>query len=211
MENDCVTGIQLRIGGENKTIKTNHVVCATPLKEVGRLIPGLTDDEKRVTQDFTYSQFPLAVFFMKRRMPGNQWAYVFSRTEGYKTSFTSDAAFKCDQMVPSGKSIMQAWFCGDAGMELVDEPDDKIIALAKKEMTQVIPTFEDEVESVEMVRHHTGMSRWQVGMYPRVRNFLKSAARFKGIHFVGDYYGHSTIETVVQSAHRSVDKLLGED
>ncbi len=206
-KSDRVTGVRVRIGNETKTIKTDTAICATPLKELERLLPALTDEEKRVTRDFEYSQFPLAVFFMKRRIPENHWAYVFSRTENFKAAFTSDAAFKCAEMVPSGKSILQVWFVGEPGKQLVDEPDEKIVDLAKTEMKRVLPRFDEEAESVEIVRRHTGMPRYRVGIYPRLRKFLETTARFKGLHLVGDYYGHSTLETVVRSARRAVDKL----
>lgn len=207
-ESNRVTGIRLSIGGETKTIETNHVICATPLKELSRLLPILTDQERSVTSDFTYSRFPLVVFFMKRRLPADHWAYVFSRTENFKTSFTSDALFKCAQMIPSGNSVLQIWFAGEAGTRLVDESDEDLVALAGEEMTRVIPKFAEDVESVEVVRHQTGMSRYRVGIYPRLREFLKGIRRISGLHLVGDYYGHSTIETVVRSARRATDDLL---
>jgi protoporphyrinogen oxidase len=207
-ESNRVTGVRLRLGGETKTIAASDVVCATPLKVIPRLLPILTDEEKAVARDFTYSQFPLAVFFMKRRLPANHWAYVFSRTEGFRASFTSDAVFKCDQMVPSGKSILQVWFAGEAGTQLVDESDEDILAVAREEMTRVIPNLAEEVESVEVVRHHTGMPRYRVGIYPRLRRFIESVSRIDGLHLVGDWYGHSTIETVVRSARRATDDLL---
>jgi protoporphyrinogen oxidase len=75
-------------------------------------------------------------------------------------------------------------------------------------MAGVIPGFADEIESVEIVRHHTGMSRFRVGIYPRLRELLSGMKRFKGLHLVGDYYGHSTIETVIQSARRTADDIL---
>jgi vancomycin permeability regulator SanA len=33
-------------------------------------------------------------------------------------------------------------------------------------------------------------------------------AGIEGLHLVGDYYGHSTIETVVRSARSATDELL---
>jgi protoporphyrinogen oxidase len=133
---------------------------------------------------------------------------VFSRTEGFRASFTSDALFKCSRMIPSGKSVLQVWFVGEAGEQLVDEADEDIVKLARDEMTRVIPSFDQEVESVEVVRHQTGMSRFQVGIYPRLRGFLKGIRRIQGLHLVGDYYGHSTVETVVRSARRATDEIL---
>jgi protoporphyrinogen oxidase len=210
IEGNQVKALQVRIGGQSRKIKTDSVICATPLKELPRLLPELTEEEKAVTRDYLYSQFPLAVFFMKRRMAENHWAYVFSRTENFKAAFTSDAAFKCSQMVPSGNSVLQVWFVGEPGQEMVDKPDDVILEQARKEMRQVIPNFEQEVESVQVVRHHTGMSRYKVGIYPRLRKFLESTKRFKGLYIVGDCYGHSTLETVIRSARRAVDKLLAK-
>jgi oxygen-dependent protoporphyrinogen oxidase len=207
-QKDRVTGVRVRTRGETRRINADSLVCATPLKELGALLPVLTDDERAVTRDFTYSQFPMVVFFMKRRLPHNHWAYVFSRTENFQTSFTSDASFKCDRMVPSGNSILQVWFAGDAGMKLIDETDENLIRLATDEMRTVIPTISDEIESVEIIRHHTGMSRYRVGIYPRLRDLLESLRRFRGLHLVGDYYGHSTIETVVRSARRAADAIL---
>ena len=208
IESDHVTGMQLRIGNEIKRVEARDVICATPLKELAHLLPSLTDQEKGVISDFKYSQFPLALFFMKRRLPENHWAWVFSRTENFKASYTSDASFKCEQMIPSGKSVLQVWFAGEAGEQLVDETDETIVGLAREEMRRVIPRFDEEVESVEVVRHHTGMPRYQVGIYRRLRELLKSMGRIKGLHLVGDYYGHSTLETVIRSARKAADRLL---
>ena len=208
VEANRVKGVQLRVGGETKTIPADRVICAMPLKEIPPLLPDLTDEEKGVAKDFTYSQLPLAVFFMKRRLPDKHWAYVFSRTESFKASFTSDASFKCAEMVPSGNSVLQVWFAGAAGEDLIDETDEILVDLATKEMTRIIPNFSDEVASVEVVRHHTGMPRYRVGIYGRLRDFLRGMRRFEGLHLVGDYYGHSTLETVARSARRSVDDIL---
>jgi protoporphyrinogen oxidase len=207
---DRVTGVRLQTGGETKTIEASDVICATPLKELSRLLPSLTEEERSTIADFVYTRFPLAVFFMRRRLPANHWAYVFSRTEGFRASFTSDALFKCAQMIPSGKSVLQVWFVGEAGTQLVDAADEDIVALAREEMARVIPNFASEVESVEVVRHYTGMSRYRVGIYPRLRGLLKGIRRVRGLHLVGDYYGHSTIETVVRSARRAADVLLSD-
>ncbi len=209
-DSNRVTGVQLSVGGETRTIGASDVICATPLKELSGLIPVLTDEERRVTADFTYTRFPLAVFFMRRRIPADHWAYVFSRTESFKASFTSDALFKCAQMVPSGHSVLQVWFTGDAGAQLVDESDEDIVALAREEMTRVIPDFTENVKSVQVVRHQTGMSRYRVGIYPRLRKLLTGLRRIDGLHLVGDYYGHSTIETVVRSARAATDELLSQ-
>jgi protoporphyrinogen oxidase len=111
-------------------------------------------------------------------------------------------------MIPSGRSVLQAWFVGEAGTQLVDQTDEDIVKLAVDEMTRVIPSFAEEVEGVEVVRHHTGMSRYCVGIYPRLRRFLEGMRRIEGLHLVGDYHGHSTIETVVRSARRATDELL---
>jgi protoporphyrinogen oxidase len=207
-ESNRVTGVQLSVGGETRTIGASDVICATPLKELSRLLPVLTEAERSVTADFTYTRFPLAVFFMRRRIPADHWAYVFSRTENFRASFTSDALFKCAQMVPSGNSVLQVWFTGDAGTQLVDESDEDIAALAREEMTRVIPDFAEHVKTVQLVRHQTGMSRYRVGIYPRLRELLKGLRRIDGLHLVGDYYGHSTIETVVRSARAATDDLL---
>jgi protoporphyrinogen oxidase len=207
VKNNRVTGLRVKLGGKAEIITAKNVVCATPLKELARLLPDLSDEEKSVTRDYVYSQFPLAVFFLKRRLPENHWAFVFSRTEGFKAAFASDAAFKCAQMVPSGNSVVQVWFVGESGHQLVDEPDEVILGQARKEMRRIIPQFENDIDSVEVVRHHTGMSRYKVGIYPRLRKFLETMKRFERLHLVGDYYGHSTIETVVRSARRAVERM----
>jgi len=80
--------------------------------------------------------------------------------------------------------------------------------VAREEMRRVIPDFDALVESVDVVRHHTGMSRYKVGIYPRLRDFLKGISRVKGLYLVGDCYGHSTLETAIRSARRATDALL---
>lgn len=207
-ESNNVTGVKVKLGSEVKKIAAGEVICATPLKELPRLLPALTDEEKRVTQDFEYSQFPLAVFFLKKRIPENYWAYVFSRTEDFKASFVSDASRKCAEMVPSGNSVLQAWFVGESGPEMVDQSDEMIVERATAEIGRIMPGFAGDVESVEIVRHHTGMPRYKVGIYRRLRKLLEGMRRFKGLHLVGDYYGHSTLETVARSARRTVDDIL---
>ncbi len=74
-------------------------------------------------------------------------------------------------------------------------------------MRRIVPNFDGEVDSVEVIRQPTGLSRYMVGIYPRLRGFLESMKRYRGLHLVGDFYGHSTIETVVRSAGRAVDTI----
>jgi protoporphyrinogen oxidase len=205
---DRVTGIRVRLAGETRTIPADSVICALPLKELPGLLPALTDEERRAVGTYAYPPFPLVVFFMKRRLPERHWAYVFSRTENYHASFTSDATFKCAEMVPSGVSILQVWFVGESGPSLVDESDERLLHLARVEMRRVISQFDREVASSAIVRHHTGMSRYRVGTYPALRGLLKSMERFDGLHLVGDMHGHSTIETVVRSAQRATNRIL---
>jgi protoporphyrinogen oxidase len=199
--------VRVRVADRVSKIETDRVVCATPLKELSSLIPVLTDEEKRVTADFVYGRFPMAVFFLKRRLKANHWAYVFSRTERFRASYASDARFKCHQMIPSGRSVIQVWFAGEAGDELVDEQDEKIVEQARDEMRRVLPDFDADVDSFEVVRQHAGMPRYRAGIYRRLRRFLASVSRFDGLHLVGDYYGHSTVETVVRSARRVAERL----
>ena len=208
IERGRVRGVKMRIGRNEETVAADRVICATPLKEIAPLLPGLSSHEKGVIEDYRYSKMALVVFFMKRRIPDNFWAWVFSRTEGFRAAYTSDALFKCAEMVPSGKSVLQVWYVGEAGEALVEEDEDKLIALARQEMKRVLPDFDDEVESVEVVRQPTGMSRYPVGIYPRLRRFLEAMKRYEGLHLVGDFYGHSTLETVVRSARRTVDEIV---
>jgi protoporphyrinogen oxidase len=208
IEQGRVTGVKVRIGRDDETIAADRVVCATPLKEITPLLPGLSPDEKSVIEEYKYSKMALVVFFMKRRIPDDFWAWVFSRTEGFRAAYTSDALFKCGEMIPSGKSVLQVWYVGEAGEALVDEDEDELVALARQEMKRVLPDFDDEVESVDVVRQPTGMSRYPVGIYPRLRSLLESIKRYGGLHLVGDFYGHSTMETVVRSARRAVDEIV---
>jgi len=208
IEHGRVAGVKMRIGRGDETIAADRVICATPLKEVAPLLPGLSPDERRVIEDYKYSKMVLVVFFMKRRIPSDFWAWVFSRTEGFRAAYTSDASFKCGEMIPSGKSVLQVWYVGEAGEALVDEDEDKLVALARQEMKRVLPTFDDEVECVDIVRQPTGMSRYPVGIYPRLRGLLESMKRYRGLHLVGDFYGHSTMETVVRSARRAADEIV---
>lgn len=203
-----VAAVKIKTGNVFKTIAADTVICATPLKDLATLIPGLSAQEKAVIGDYRYSKMVMAVFFMKRRIPENFWAWVLSRTEDFKAAYASDALFKCAEMIPGGKSVLQVHYIGDAGAELIDEDRDKIVALAREEMKRILPDFDRDVESVEVVRQPTGMSRYMVGIYPRLRGFLEAMRRYRGLHLVGDYYGHSTIETVVRSARRAVDDII---
>jgi protoporphyrinogen oxidase len=207
-EQGRITGVRMRIGNDDETIPADNVVCATPLKEIAPLLPGLSSEEKGVIREYAYSKMALVVFFMKRRIPDDFWAWVFSRTEGFRAAYASDALFKCRDMVPNGKSVLQVWYVGEAGETLVGEDEDKLVALARHEMKRVLPDFDDEVESVEVVRQPTGMSRYPAGIYSRLRSFLESMKRYRGLHLVGDFYGHSTLETVVRSARRTVDDIV---
>jgi protoporphyrinogen oxidase len=206
-EDGRIAGVKIKTGGSVKTVPAERVICAGPLRDIGELLPGLSAGEKRVIQDYRYSKMVMVVFFMKRRISDNFWAWVLSRTEGFKAADVSDALFKCGTMVPSGRSILQVHFIGDSGEEIFGEKDASVIELARNEMRRIVPNFDGEVDSVEVIRQPTGMSRYMVGIYPRLRGFLESMKRYRGLHLVGDFYGHSTIETVVRSARRAVDAI----
>jgi len=90
----------------------------------------------------------------------------------------------------------------------VDKADGKTGRLARQEKKRVIRDFDALVETTEIVRHHTGMSCYRVGIYPRLRKLLDSITRVKGLYIVGDCFGHSALETVIRSARRATDAVL---
>ncbi len=94
-------------------------------------------------------------------------------------------------------------------LDLIDQPDDRIISKAREDIELMIPGFSNCIEEALVFRHPYGVARYPTGSYRRVLDFKQQAEKLKGVTFVSDLFGGSYMEPAMSSAAAAVSRVCG--
>jgi protoporphyrinogen oxidase len=118
-------------------------------------------------------------------------------------SFITDAARKSPAMVPSGKSVLQAWTCYPASQAFVGLPDNEVAETCRRELETYFPGLSGWIEEVHVTRHPYAVPLHRVGHQRRTIEFLELADSRAGVSFCGDYLTGGYMEAALWSAERA--------
>lgn len=205
-EKGRVIGVEMEKDGSVK--KAGHVIVATAAPSVGRMLPDELKEQRDFFESVIQAPLPMPVFFLDRPVNKDVWAYFNEPTVKKTFSFAIDASVKCPAMVPSGKAIVSAWSCYPHTLDLVDRPDDEIIAKALKDVEPMIPGISGMIEHAEVFWHkEAGMGHYPAGSYRKVLDFKEKAKDLKGVSFVSDILGGCFMEAAMASADEAVKRV----
>jgi hypothetical protein len=116
-----VAGVSL--AGSGEVLRADHVVVATTAPRAAAMCPGDWRVEREVLGSVRIPPAVIVSFFLDRPLEKDVWSYMFPAAKGRIVSFCTDAARKNPAMVPSGKSILQAWPVHPASEEIAPLSD----------------------------------------------------------------------------------------
>jgi protoporphyrinogen oxidase len=204
VEGDAVAGVELEDKG--RIVRADHVVVAVPPPHAATVLPEAWVGERRYLQDIIIPPFALVSFFLDRPLDRRIWSYILPEGATRFVSFVTDAARKSPAMVPSGKSVLQAWTCYPASQALVSMPDGETIETCRRELEVFFPGLGPWIEEAHVTRHAYAVPLHRVGHQRRTTEFLRSAESRRGISFCGDYLSGGFMEAALWSAQRAVER-----
>ena len=205
MDKGRVVGVQMEKDGSIK--KAGHVIVAVPPSSAARLMPEQLEGHRRFFDSIIYSPMPMPVFFLDRPLPKDVWCYYNDPSLKKTFMFAINAAAKVPEMVPSGKGILTGWSGHPMTLDLIDRPDNEILREAQEDIALMIPGFLNWIEDAMVFRHPYGVPRFPAGAYRKVLHFQNTTRTLKGVSFVGDLFGGSSIEASVISAAAAVSRV----
>jgi len=199
VEGGNVTGIELVDG---KALRADHVVVAVPPPAALQLLPDEWATERRYLQSITIPPFALVSLFLDRALDKRVWSYMLPPQKA-AVSFVTDALRKASAMVPSGKSVLQAWICYPASQSFGALSDSDTIERCRHELEPYFPGLSNMIEEAHVTRHLYAVPFHPPGHQARTLEFLRSADGRKGVSFCGDYMTGGFMEAALWSAERA--------
>lgn len=210
VEKGRIVGVQMESDGTIK--KAAHVVVAVDPPSAARLMPEELKEQRRFFESVIYAPFPMPIFFLDRPLRKDVWSYF--NFPGLKRPylFAVDQQSKMPEMIPSGKSVLNAWMGSFETSELIDAPDDEILKIAQEDIELMVPGFSGWIEEAMVFRHPYEVAGYPPGEYRRILDFLDRAKELKNVSFVSDLFGGSYMEGATASARTAVRRICeGED
>lgn len=199
LERDKTAGVELDTG---EILRADHVVIAAPPPAALPLLPKDWTSERRYLEDIAIPPFALVSLFLDRPWDKRVWSYMLP-PQKTAVSFVTDALRKAPAMVPSGKSVLQAWICYPASQSFVALSDSDAIDRCRRELEPYFPGLSDMIEEAHVTRHPYAVPLHPPGHQARTLEFLRSVDTREGVSLCGDYMAGGFMEAALWSAERA--------
>lgn len=110
-----------------------------------------------------------------------------------------------------GQKLLNTWLHEDFAKKMIDESNQEVFKIVKKELLKVCPWIESEedLENFDLQRWHKAMPKFSHGHLTRVANFLKGGHQGENNVFLcGDYMNSPWIEGSLRCGKRTAKQLL---
>jgi oxygen-dependent protoporphyrinogen oxidase len=111
--------------------------------------------------------------------------------------------------VPSGGVLLRAFFGGQSGAALLDEPDDKLIELARLQLGRVLGPLPQAVETV-VRRWPQSLPQYTVGHLERMKRLDEMRSAFSGLHLVGNAYHGVGLPDLISQGRATARAIAGQ-
>jgi oxygen-dependent protoporphyrinogen oxidase len=113
---------------------------------------------------------------------------------------------------PPGKAVFRAFLGGMKHDELLAEPDDALVAIVRREMSEILgaKTFSAaaEPEHTQVSRWPRAMAQYAVGHRERMQRITAHAAALPGLRLAGNAYDGIGVPDCIRLGRRAVRELV---
>jgi protoporphyrinogen/coproporphyrinogen III oxidase len=204
VEGNAVVGVEF--DGDGQVARADHVVVAVPPPQAAALLPSHWAGERQYLEGIIIPPFALVSLFLDRPLDRRIWSYMLPQNGSHAVSFITDALRKSPAMVPSGKSVLQAWVCYPTSQAFNALSDEAVVGRCRSDIEAYMPSLSSWIEEAHVTRHACAVPLHQVGHQRRTIDFLRLADGRKGVSFCGDYLTGGFMEAALWSAERSAQR-----
>jgi oxygen-dependent protoporphyrinogen oxidase len=110
-------------------------------------------------------------------------------------------------VVPPGKTLFNCAFAEDLAAELMDQPDEVVIAALMAELRKLPLRGLDTIEEVVIHRWPALVPQFYPGYHRALRRFLRRSERTDRLFFAGDYLIGPYTEAALTSGLRAAEAV----
>jgi protoporphyrinogen/coproporphyrinogen III oxidase len=203
IEGNNVAGVELANG---QTLPADHVVVAVPPPAALPLLPQDWTAERQYLQSIAIPPFALVSLFLDRPLDKRVWSYMLP-PQKTAVGFVTDALRKAPAMVPSGKSVLQAWICYPASQSFAALSDNDVVERCRRELEPYFPGLSTMIEEAHVNRHPYAVPFHTPGHQSRTVDFLRNVDLREGVSFCGDHMTGGFMEAALWSAERAAARF----
>ena len=197
--------------GDGTALGADAVIVATPAPAAAALLapldPSLADDHSAIELGST-ATVTLAYRATDVPRPLDATGYVVPRAEGRPALACTWVSSKFAGRAPAGTALFRLFFGGTRRPELVDLPDDALLALARAELGEVLGVS-GEPTLVRIVRWRRAMPQYHVGHLARVERIERRVAAVPWLALAGNAYRGVGIPDCIRSGQLAAERVAG--
>ena len=108
---------------------------------------------------------------------------------------------------PSGKAVLRAFLGGMRNEELLNEPDDVLVATVRRELKEIL-SIEVEPERTQVSRWRRAMAQYAVGHQQRTKRIVERVTALPGLRLVGNAYDGIGISDCIRLGRLAAKELV---
>ncbi len=210
----CGTGYRATIDRDDgpDTMRVDGVIVATQAWAAAPLLDGLDRAAALALEAIPHvSSGIVALGFddpaVEQQLAG--FGYVVPRAEKRAVMAMTWLSSKWAGRAPEGKALVRA-FVGRAGQqELLERPDDELVAIVRRELAEVLG-IEAKPELVRVFRWDGGMPQYALGHLERVEVIEDAVTRLRGLAVAGNMLRGVGLPDCIASGERAADTVAAD-
>ena len=185
-----------------ETLGADGVVVAVPGNAASAICADLTPSERRFFSGVRYASSIIGfVMAGEEALPPFYGAGITRRERVRLYGMAVENAKS--GVVPSGKTLFNCAFAEDLAAELMDAPDEDVIAALNTELRKLPLRGLDTIEGYAVHRWPSLVPRFWPGYHRSIRDFLNRGDRSDRLFFAGDYLVGPYTEAALTSGLRA--------
>jgi protoporphyrinogen/coproporphyrinogen III oxidase len=198
--------VQTSDGG---TLTADAVVLAAPAYISGDLVQGLVPELAAMLHGIRYvSTATISLGFRASEAgPLNGFGYVVPRREGRQVSACTWTSTKFNHRAPDDGILLRCFVGGPGKEELVDLTDEQLLALAQRELAEIMDLRAEPVVT-RIYRWRRANPQYDVGHLDRVAQMQALCAAQPGLYITGSAYEGVGVPDCVHQGQQTAARVV---
>ena len=210
-------GDRWRLGANGVVEYYDAVIMASPAWAVSALLSGVDAELSQELAGVPYSSSITANLIYDEAQLGplpDGFGFLVPASERRTLLACTFVHRKFLGRTPTGKVVLRAFLGGMKNEELMAEPDEKLIATVRRELTEILGEKtvprDTPVEHAQVTRWRRAMAQYAVGHQERMERVNERVATLPGLRLAGNAYDGIGVPDCIRLGRQAAKELMAE-